>query len=97
MVCRWEFPMVPVVARRFLDGSVRQLDHEAFPSGIVIPLARVFGAGEAVSRRKLERAESVGVADPGVVLDLLSREVVHEEVDVIGDRARRLGVGIVRR
>ena len=67
MVHRWGLSVVSVVARRFLDGSVRQLDHEAFPSGIVIPLARVFGAGEAVSRRKLERPEGIGVTDPRVV------------------------------
>ena len=76
---------------------VRELDHEALPGGIVIPLAGVLGGGEAVSRRELERAESVGVADPGVVLGLLGREVVHEEADVVGDRARCLGVGVVRR
>ena len=64
---------------------VRKLDHEALPGGIIIPLAGVLGAGEAVSRRQLERAESAGVADPGVVLGLLGREVVHEEVDVVGD------------
>ena len=76
---------------------VREVRHEALPGRIEIPLAGVFGAGEAVSRRQLERAESVGVADPGVVLGLLGREVVYEEVDVVGDRARRLGVGFVRR
>ena len=46
---------------------VRELDHEALPGGIVIPLAGVLGACEAVSRRQLERAESTGVMDPGVV------------------------------
>ena len=97
MVHRWGISVVSVVARRFLDGSVRQLNHEAFPSGIVIPFAGVFGAGEAVRRRELERAESVGVTDPGLVHGLLGREVVHEKVDVVGDRARRLEVGVVRR
>ena len=87
--------MVPVVARRLPDNPVHQLDHEALPSGIVIPLAGVLGAGEAISRRELERVESVEVMDPGVVLGLLGREVVHEEVDVVGDRASRLGVGFI--
>ena len=64
---------------------VRKICHEALPGGIIIPLAGIFRAGEAVSRRQLERAESVEVADPGVVLGLLGREVVLEEVDVIGD------------
>ena len=77
--------------------SVRELDHEALPSGIVIPVNGVLGAGEAVRRRELERAEIVEVTDPGGVIGLLGREVVHEEVDVVGDQARRLGVGVVRR
>ena len=85
-------PAVPVVARGVVVLLVCKLDHEALSGGVVIPLAGVFGAGEAESRRQLERAESTGV-----VLGLLGREVVHEEVDVVGDRARRLGVGFVRR
>ena len=76
---------------------VRELDHEALPCEIVIPLAGVLRAGEAISRHELERAESVEVTDPGVILGLLSREVVREEADVVGDRARRLRVGVVRR
>ena len=73
------------VARNVVVLLVHELDHEALPGRIVIPVAGVFGAGEALSRPQLERAESVGVANPGVVLGLLGREVVHEEVDVIGD------------
>ena len=76
-------PAVPAITRNVVVLPVRKLDHEALPGRIVIPLARVFRAGEAVSRRQLERAESVGVADPGVVLGLLGREVVHEEIDVV--------------
>ena len=91
------YPAVPVITRSVVVLPVRELDHEALPGGIVISLAGVLGTGEVVSRRQLERAESAGVADPGVVLGLLSREVVHEEADVVGDRARRLGVGVVRR
>jgi len=90
-------PADSIIARSVVLLPVRELDHEALPGGIVIPLAGVLGAGEAVSRRELERAESVGVADPGVVLGLLGREVVHEEADVVSDRACRLGVGVVRR
>ena len=60
-------PAIPVVTRRFLDGPIRQLCHEAFPSGIVIPLAGILGAGVAESRCKLERVEDVGVTDFGVV------------------------------
>ena len=78
-------PAVPVVARGIVVLLVRKLGHEALPSGIIIPLAGVLRAGEAIGRRELERAECVGVADPRVVLGLLGREVVHEEVDVIGD------------
>ena len=97
MVCLRVCPAVPVIAWSAVILPVRELDHEALPSGIVIPLARVLGAGKAVSRRKLEQLESIEVSDPGVVLGLLGREVVHEEADVVGDRARRLGVGVVRR
>ena len=78
-------PAVPVITRSVVVLPVCKLDHEALPGRIVIPLAGVFGAGEAVSRRQLERAKCVGVADPGVVLSLFCREVVHEEVDVVGD------------
>ena len=88
-------PMTLCTPFRSRICPIRELDHEALPGGIEIPLAGVFGAGEAVSRCQLERAESVGVVDPGVVLSLLGREVVHEEVDVVSDRARRLGVGFV--
>ena len=94
MVCLHVRPAVPVVARGVFVLLVRKVGHETLPSGIIIPLAGVLRAGEVVSRRELERAESVEVADPGVVLGC---EVVHEEVDVVGDRARRLGVGVVRR
>ena len=96
MLCPYVRPAVLVVGWSIVVLLVREVRHEAFPGRIEIPLAGVFGAGEAVGRRQLERAESVGVADPGVVLGLLGREVVHEEVDVVGDRARRLGVGFVR-
>ena len=88
---------VPVVAQGVVVLLVRKVSHEALPSGIVLPLTGVLRAGEAISRRELERAESVGVADPEVVLGLLGREIVHEEVDVVGDRTRRFGVGFVRR
>ena len=87
----------PVVAWGVVILLVRKVHHEALPGRIKIPLAGVFGAGEAVGRRQLERAESVGVAGPGVVFGLLGYEVGHEEVDVVGDRARRLEVGFVRR
>ena len=90
-------PAVPVVVQGIVVLLVRKIGHEALPSGIVLPLTGVLRAGEAISRRELERAESVGVADPGVVLGLLGREIVHEEVDVVGDRTRRFGVGFVRR
>ena len=60
--------VVPIVARNVAVMPVRELNHEALPGRIVIPLAGVFRAGEAVGRRQLERAESVRVADPGVVL-----------------------------
>ena len=76
---------VPVVAQNVVVLPVRELDHEALPGRIVIPLAGGFGAGEAVSHHQLERAESVGVADPRLVLGLLGHEVIHEEVDVVGD------------
>ena len=91
------YPAVPVITRNVVVLPVRKLDHETLLGGIVIPVAGVFGAGEAISHRQLERAESAGVANPGVVLSLLGHEVVHEEVDVVGDGARRLGVGIIRR
>jgi len=97
LVCLRVYPAVPVITRNIVVLPVCKMDHEALPSGIVLPLTGVLRAGEAISRRELERAESVGVADPGVVLGLLGREVVHEEADVVGDRARRLGVGVVRR
>jgi len=41
-------PAVLVIARGVVVLSVRELGHEALPSGIVIPLAGVLGAGEAV-------------------------------------------------
>ena len=85
-------PAVPVIARSVVNLLVRDLDHEALPSGIIIPLAGVLRAGEAIGRHKLERAECVGVADPGVVLGLLGREIVHEKVDVVGDRTCRFRV-----
>jgi len=97
LLCPRVRPGVPVVAWGVVVLLVRQVHHEALPGRIEIPLAGAFGVGEAVCRRQLERAKSVGVVDPGVVLGLLGREVVHEEVDVVGDRARRLGVGFVRR
>ena len=75
---------------------VREQDHEALPSRILIRLAGVLAVGEAVVCRELKRPESVEVMDPGVV-PLRSREVVHEEVNVVGDRARRVGVGVIRR
>ena len=78
-------PAIPVITRNIVVLPVRKLDHEALPSGIVLPLTGVLRAGEAISCCKLERAECVGVADPGVVLGLLGHEVVHEEVDVVGD------------
>jgi hypothetical protein len=84
LVCLRVCPTVPVIARSVADLPVRKLDHEALPSGIIIPLAGVLGAGEAVSCRKLERSESIEVSDPGVVLGILGREVVHEEADVVG-------------
>ena len=90
-------PVVPVVAQGAVVLLVRKIGHEALPSGIVLPLTGVLRAGETISRRELEQAESVRVADPGVVLGLLGHEVVHEEVDVVGDRARHFGVGFVRR
>ena len=67
MVCWWGLLVVFVVARCVVDGPIRQLDHEALPSGIVIPLAGVFRAGEVVVCRQLERPESVEVTDPRVV------------------------------
>ena len=94
MVHWWGLLVVPVVARRFVNYPIRQLDQEALPGGIVIPLAGVFGAGEAEVRHELKLSEGVEVTDPGVV-SLRGREVVHEEVDVIGDRSRRVGVGVV--
>ena len=97
MVRWWGLLVVPVVARCFVNHPIHQLDHEALPGGIVIPLAGVFGAGEAVCCRELEQPESIEVTDPRVVYGLLGREVVHEEVDVVGDRALHLGIGIVRR
>ena len=78
-------PAVPVVAQGVVVLLVRKIGHEALPSGIVLPLTGVLRAGEAISRRKLERAECVGVTGPGVILGLLGHEVVHEEVDVVGD------------
>ena len=96
MLCPRVRPAIPVIAWGVVVLLVRKVRHEALPGGIEVPLVGVFGAGEAVSRCQLERAKSVEVVDPGVVLGLLGREVVHEEVDVVGDRARRLGVGFVR-
>ena len=78
-------PAVPVVAQGVVVLLVRKISHEALPSGIVLPLTGVLRAGEAISRRELERVECVEVADPGVILGLLGREIVREEVDVIGD------------
>ena len=97
MVRWWGLLIVPVVAWRFFNHLIRQLDYEALPGVVVIPLAGVFKAGEAVRRRELKRLEGVGVTDPGVVHGLLGREVIHEEVDVVYDRARRLGVGVIKR
>ena len=97
MLCPRVRPDVPVVAWGVVVLPVRKVHHEALPGRIEVPLAGVFGAGEAVSRRQLERAKSAGVTGPGVVLGLLGHEVVHEEVDIVGDRARRLGVGVIRR
>ena len=94
LLCPRVRPGVPVVDWGVVVLLVRQVHHEALPGRIEIPLAGAFGAGEAVSHRQLERAKGIGVANPGVVL---GREVVHEEVDVVGDRARRLGVGFARR
>ena len=87
MVCLCVRPAVPVVARGVVVLLVRKVGHEALLSGIVLPLTGVLRAGEAISRHELERAESVEVTDPGVILGLLGREVVQEEADVIGDRA----------
>ena len=63
-------PAVPVIARSVVLLPVRELDHEALPGGIIIPLAGVLGAGEAVRRRELERSESIEVSEPAVVLGL---------------------------
>ena len=62
MVCLRICPAIPVIARSVADSPVHELDHEALPSGIIIPLAGVLGAGDTVRRRELERAESVEVA-----------------------------------
>ena len=78
-------PAVIVVAQGVVVLLVRKVGHETLPGGIITPLAGVLRAGEAIGHRELERAECVRVADPGVVLGLLGREVVHEEVDVVGD------------
>ena len=86
----WVFRVVFVVARRVVDLPIHQLDHEALPSGIVIPLAGVVGAGEAVVRRSLKRQESIEVADSGVV-PLRGCAVLHEEVSLV----RSVGVGVV--
>ena len=61
------YPAVPVITRSDVVLPVRELDHEALPGRIEIPLAGVFGAGEAISRCQLERAESAGVADRTVL------------------------------
>ena len=97
LVCLRVCPAVPFITRSVILLPVRELDHETLPGGIVIPLAGVLRASEAIGRRELERVLCIGVADPGVVLGLLGREVAHEEVDVVSDRVRRLGVGVVRR
>ena len=70
--CRWHHrwvrlrvrPAIPVVTRGVVVLPVPKLDHEALPGRIVIPLAGVFKAGEAVSRRQLERAEASGSQTP---------------------------------
>ena len=93
MVCLRIYPAVPVIAQSVIDLPVHELDHEARPSGIVIPLAGVLGAGEAVVRRELKRPESVEVMDPRII-PLRGREVVHQEIEVVGNRAGSVGVGV---
>ena len=67
MLCPRVRPTIPVIARGVVILLVRKVHHEAFPGRFEVPLTGVFGAGEAVGRRQLEQAESVGVANPGVV------------------------------
>ena len=94
MVRWWGLLVVPVIAWCFIDHAIRQPDLEVLPSGIIIPLAGVFGAGDAVVCRELEQLKSVEVTDPRIV-PLQGREVVHEEVDVVGNHAGSVGVGVV--
>ena len=64
----------------------RQPDHEELPSEVVILLAGVVGAGEAVVRRGLKRQEYFAIADPG---EVRGDSFAHEDIPLIrGVRVR---------